>query len=52
MARKTKDPVMVMLSVKIPVPLADRLRDAAKKQGKKIQYYAAEVIQAGLGVTP
>lgn len=42
---------MVMLSVKIPEQLAERLKSSAKKQGKKIQSLAAEVIQAGLGVT-
>lgn len=51
MAKNTKTE-MVMLSVKLPKPLAERLKAAAKSQGKLIQFYAAEVIAAGLGAAP
>ncbi len=45
---REKEPDLVPLSVKLPEPLVATLRRLAKKQGRLLQFVAAEVVAAGL----
>jgi hypothetical protein len=43
------DPELIPVTVKLPKPIAERVKLAAKKQGKKLQSYYAELLAVALG---
>lgn len=42
------DAQLFPVTVKLPAPIIKRVKDSAKKQGKKLQAHYAELLLAGL----